>query len=43
MYMPMVCIEAADTVVLWSEKQMCVFRDILFLRKYEVFLRNEDN
>lgn len=43
MYMPMVCIDPADTVVLWSEKQVCVLRDILFLIKCEVFLRNEDN
>lgn len=43
MYLPVVCVEPADTVVLWSEKQKCVFHDILFLIKCEVFLRNEDN
>lgn len=39
MYLPMFCIEPADTAVLWSEKQKCVFHDILFLMKSEGFFK----
>lgn len=31
--LPMVCIEPNDTVVLWSERQKCVFHDIFIFNK----------